>query len=88
MKKVVKFGGKRVFREKLRAMAEDMIARVSPVGKENIRWLSGPVYIGATGGDARYTGTFEDLATGEVWRFTYFYRDSGRYTVEKEDSHA
>lgn len=85
MKKVIRFGDKLAFRRKLRGMADDMIDRASPVGKENIRWLSGPVYIRANGGDARYTGTFEDRATGEVWRFTYFYCDGGRYTVERKD---
>jgi len=82
MTKIVRFGDGRDFRNRLRGMAVNMITRASPIREEDIRWLSGPVYAGGT--RARYTGTFEDRSTGEVWRFTYFYRSEGKYTVKKE----
>jgi len=83
MPKIVRLGNRKDFYSRLRNMARDMIARSSPIKAENVRWLVGPVYVG--GKAARYTGKFEDLSTGQIWRFTYFYRNEGRYTVEKED---
>lgn len=81
MRKVCRMGNSRDFQARLRRMAVNMIVRVVPLEAENIRWLGGPVYVG--GEIPLYTGTFEDVQTGNLWRFTYYYHDRGRYVVER-----
>jgi len=80
MGKTAKFGDRRVIIARRRTLAKKMIADKIDICADYIRWLSGPVSIGS---QELYVGTFENVATGDLWRFTYRHGEKKQCIVER-----